>query len=92
MSDVCREFITKPVFVDCLSGWQIVPHCAVNTNFSAIEWHENETASYAMHGVMVTRFPVPKNRALQTGNMFPTSMDKSQCAKQNMLHPAASVR
>jgi hypothetical protein len=46
------NFIVKSVFVDCLREWQIVLHNAINTNFSAFQWRENETALYAMHGVM----------------------------------------
>lgn len=44
MSDRHREGRRKRVSVDSLRGWQIVLQHAINTNFSTIQWGENETA------------------------------------------------
>ena len=55
--------IVNSVFVGCLRAWQIVPHNAININFSAIGQRENETALYSMHGVMNRRKLRPENGA-----------------------------
>ncbi|WP_409287346.1 MULTISPECIES: hypothetical protein [Pseudomonas] len=52
MSDICSEPHDHVGVFLLLGVWQILLCYAFNKNLSAIQWRQNGTASYAMHGVM----------------------------------------